>query len=298
MLNSSDFERLWGTSLSSIDDRISSRKFDFDYMTSSELQLEINNIKKYIQSDLKVSGPKRIDDWENGWSENLDEYYKRPKIESLIPKYFGKDPILRFKNNLIKANSPTVEYMFFETLMDYISIRFLSKYDNIFEFGCGTSHNLIRLRTLFESVNLIGLDWTDSSVELGSSLLSEFEISNLKFNFFEPDLSIKAPQKSCALTVAALEQVGTNFTRFIDYLLLNNFERVVHIEPINELLDESLELDKLSIEYSRKRNYLDGLLNYLRKLENAGRLKIIFSDRSHIGSHYIDGYSIVVWEKV
>ena len=70
------------------------------------------------------------------------------------------------------------------------------------------------------------------------------------------------------------------------------------MEPINELLNANNEIDRLSIEYSRKRNYLDGLLTYLQELEKVSKLKIVYANRSYIGSHYLDGYSIVVWEPI
>jgi hypothetical protein len=298
MFGIQDFELLWRTDLGILADRIRERKFEFEIFSPEETSLESDKIKEFIKTDLKVSGPKRIDDWEKGWSENLFEYQSLNRNESLIPKYFGKDPILRLQNNFIRAKNPNVEYMFFETLMDYVSIKFLENYENIYEFGCGTSHNLIRLRSLFKDIELTGLDWANSSVQIGEKILKDYQIRNLKFDFFNPDFNFIASENSSALTVAALEQVGTNFKEFINFLLSNNFKRIVHVEPINELLDTNNEIDRLSIEYSRKRNYLDGLLTHLRELEKDSKLKIVFADRSYIGSHYLDGYSIVVWEPI
>ena len=298
MFGIQDFELLWRTDLGILADRIRERKFEFEILSPEETSLESDKIKEFIKTDLKVSGPKRIDDWEKGWSENLFEYQSLNRNESLIPKYFGKDPILRLQNNFIRAKNPNVEYMFFETLMDYVSIKFLENYENIYEFGCGTSHNLIRLRSLFKDIELTGLDWANSSVQIGEKILKDYQIRNLKFDFFNPDFNFIASENSSALTVAALEQVGTNFKEFINFLLSNNFKRIVHVEPINELLDTNNEIDRLSIEYCRKRNYLDGLLTHLRELEKDSKLKIVFADRSYIGSHYLDGYSIVVWEPI
>jgi hypothetical protein len=62
------------------------------------------------------------------------------------------------------------------------------------------------------------------------------------------------------------------------------------------MLDENVLVDHLSIQYFKKRNYLDGFLDGLRKLETEGKVNIIDTKRSHIGSLFIEGYSIIVWE--
>jgi hypothetical protein len=103
-------------------------------------------------------------------------------------------------------------------------------------------------------------------------------------------------KNSVAMTIASLEQTGQNFRPFIQYLLDKKPSLVIHIEPIAELLDAGHPLDKLSIEYFRKRNYLDGLLSFLEKLESDSKIQILKKSRSWIGSFFIEGYSVVVWK--
>ena len=298
MLTTKDFELLWRFDLSDIANRIELRKFDYRLFTPNETDLEIDRILDHIRSGLIPSGPKRINDWEKGWLENLEIYREDQFIDSLIPKYFGKDPILRFKNNLIFSENYDLELNFFATLMDYVSIRYLKSFEHVYEFGCGTFHNLIRIRSLFEKAILTGLDWTTSSNQIGQKLFGEYQISNYKFDFYNPDFNLKVSDNSCALTVAALEQVGTKSKKFIDYLLLSNFRRVIHVEPVIELLNSKDRLEATSIKYAQERNYLQGLLPYLEKKEAEGKLKILTAEKSHIGSHYLDGYQIIVWENI
>ena len=70
----------------------------------------------------------------------------------------------------------------------------------------------------------------------------------------------------------------------------------VHIEPIGEMLEpEKSFVDYLSVEYFKKRNYLDGLVNSLKNMQTSGKIEIVYKQRSYIGSCFVDGYSIVAW---
>ena len=66
----------------------------------------------------------------------------------------------------------------------------------------------------------------------------------------------------------------------------------VHLEPIDELLDETKLIDKLSIDYFRKRNYLNGFLPYLEELEKENKIEIITKQRIYSGSYFIEGHSL------
>ena len=115
------------------------------------------------------------------------------------------------------------------------------------------------------------------------------------FDFFEPDDSLMLNSNSGVITVAALEQVGSSHKDFVQFLLRNKPSIVLNIEPISELLDASNALDSISIDYFKKRNYLDGYLSYLRQLESLGEVRICEAKRSYFGSLFIEGYSIIVW---
>ena len=120
-------------------------------------------------------------------------------------------------------------------------------------------------------------------------------IKGYNFDFFKPNKKIKIADNSAIYTVAALEQIGSNYKAFVSYLLKNKPDICVHVEPIAELLDENRLIDNLSIKYFRKRNYLNGYLDYLKGLEKHGEIKIIEAKRPYIGSLFIEGYSIIVW---
>ena len=78
----------------------------------------------------------------------------------------------------------------------------------------------------------------------------------------------------------------------------NSTRLVVHVEPIGELLDQNNLMDYLSLEYFKKRNYLSGYLTRLQELESRRKIQVIKAQRSHMGSFFIDGYSIIVWRPI
>jgi hypothetical protein len=122
------------------------------------------------------------------------------------------------------------------------------------------------------------------------------EIGAHNLNFFNPDYNIDLPENTGIYTVAALEQVGENFEKFISFLMDKKPSICVHMEPIDELLDGNNLIDDLSIRYFRKRNYLNKFLPYLENLEKQGKIKIIKKQRIFSGSYFIEGHSLIVWK--
>lgn len=239
-----------------------------------------------LDDSIPYSGAHRRKQWEKGWKENL-------KSGNQVPKYFDKYPVQRLDGKLVLGISRDYERQMLYKIVDRLAEKYLSKYENVYEFGCGTGHNLWRIKKANPHALLHGFDWTESSNRIVRSLGFHAE----KFDFFNPP-RIKLNKNSGVYTVAALEQVGTDYRKFVRFLLNNKPSTVVHIEPIPELLDPSNLLDYLSIKYMEKRKYLSGYLKYLQSLEKQGKIRIIEARRSGIGSMFIDGYSIIVWRPV
>lgn len=257
-------------------------------------------IKTLLDPTVVKAGEHRQDRWEKGWSENLKAYLKHGK-EALIPRYFGKYDVIRWKQQFLTPVSSNFEYNMLATIQYWLFDKYLRDSNYIYEFGCGTGHNLLRVREVNPKASLWGLDWVSSSQEIIQKISLEKVDAKLfaqKFDFFNPDKNFKLNEKCVIYTVAALEQVGNNFEPFINYLLENKPEICIHIEPIAELLDTNNLFDYLSILYFKKRNYLSGFLSKLQELEKKGLVKIHKAQRSFIGSLYIEGYSIIVWSPI
>jgi SAM-dependent methyltransferase len=186
-------------------------------------------------------------------------------------------------------------------LIDASTSCYFKGLTQIFEFGCGTGHNLLRLRNVFPGTKLVGLDWTQASqniVRKVATHLGDDLLHGLNFDFFNPDTEVKLEANSGAITVAALEQIGDSHRDFTDFLLNSDVEVAINIEPIGEVLSDDILLESISKRYFKKRNYLSGYLDRLRELEVQGRIEILHVNRAFFGSFYIEGYTIIVWKPV
>jgi len=281
------------------------KDFDLSYM---ELDKEENNdvileILKYLYKntgEVTRAGQHRIGDWEKGWSENSEGFLKHRKHNFLIPKYFGKYPYIRWNKKIIKPCNKDMEYNLVSLLQYWIFEKFIKNCANIYEFGCGTGHNLLRVNEVNPEANVFGLDWATSSQQSIENINKVFntDFKCNEFDFFNPNYGLSLEKDSGVYTFAALEQIGDKYEDFINFLLENNPKICFHIEPISEYLDDTNLYDFLSKKYFEKRNYLKNFKNYMHKLEKEKKINIIFEKESFIGSMYINGYSIIAWEKV
>lgn len=303
-LSAEDFSAAFGESINPfVAERIRSYAFRYVEFSRRETDELLKTIVQTLQkSEVATSGDHRLDEWERGWGENLDLVSRHPDDKlSIIPKYFGKYDAIRWCGRFIRPVSPQFEYRSLAVIQDWLFDKYLRDVDVIYEFGCGTGYNLLRAREFNPRACLWGLDWATSSQKIIEQLALngiDSDIHGKRFDYFDPDESFHLSRDSVVYTVASLEQVGDRWGKFVEYLLRNRPRLCVHIEPIAEVLDPDKLIDRLSIEYFRKRNYLHGFLNGLRQIEKQGKARIHRVQRSHIGSLFIEGYSIVVWSPV
>ena len=296
-----DFEFFLGEKLSEFV-KGNIEKYDFKYSEISlqeEKALLIRIIETLTDKQLEFSGEHRHLRWESGWRENFDEFkHSKNDTKSLIPHYFGKIPYVRIAQRWIKVESNNFEYHCLAVILDWIFEKYCEKANFIYEFGCGTGHNLVRLRGINKNATLWGLDWAKSSqdvIKTYSEINGDIKLNGYNFDYFKPDYNFKIEKNGIIYTVASLEQIGSNHTAFTDYLISQNPKLCIHIEPIGEILEKDNLLDVISNKYFIKRNYLNGFLTNLEKLENDGKIQIHEVRRTNIGSFYIEGYTIIIW---
>jgi hypothetical protein len=300
-LTITDFESIFDKPLSEyVIEKINNYNFEYIECTHEENQQAIATINEALSNpELPKAGEHRLEIWEKGWGENLDNFANSKTIESINPLYFGKFPLIRFKQKFIRGLSKDFEANSLSIIQDWLFDKYLRSADAIYEFGCGTGHNLFRAREVNKTAKLWGLDWATSSQKIIDSIRNsgvESEIYGHKFDYYHPDNRFSLGENSAVYTVASLEQIGDQHGKFIEYLLNNKPKICIHIEPIGELLDPTNQLDSLSLQYFEKRNYLSGFLDALVSLEKQGKIEILETKRSFIGSLFIDGYSIIVWK--
>lgn len=255
-------------------------------------------IETLMRSDHVVSGEHRRPDWEAGWSENLNQFRATGDLSCLVPRYHSKHILVRWRQQIVKPLSRNFDYEIHRILVDWCIDEYMRKADAIFEFGCGPAYHLLRARSYNAGARLVGMDWTVASQEIIAEVVRRGIDTNAEgrhLDFLKPDYSIGIPSNSAIYTVAALEQLGPRFDNFLDFLLDKKPAICVHLEPIDEVMDSHQILDRLSVLYSRKRNYLTGFLTRLRSLEQEGKITIHKVQRTYTGSYFLEGHTLVVW---
>ncbi len=295
-----DFEKAMGEELSElVKEKINECDFSYHELSKKERDSLILIIVDFLLEDAltKKAGPHRINDWIKGWGENKEEFSDTGDFNSLIPKYFGKHPYVRWQGQWINPAKKDFEYNMARVLQYWLFEKFFHNCDHIYEFGCGTGHNLFRAHEVNSEASITGLDWASSSQESIEEInkIYGFNFNGHNFDFYNVDEGFVLDSNSGVYTFAALEQIGDGYCDFVDYLVKNNPKVCIHVEPIAECLDKNDLCDYLSIKYFEKRKYLKDFSNHLKSLANDDKIEILYEKRSFVGSIFINGYSIIAW---
>ena len=299
-LTADDFEGALRSKLSDrLRNKINQLDLSFENLSSTERDQCILQIVSALQNpDLLQAGRHRLPDWEAGWAENLNAIRTAKTLDSIVPRYFGKYDYARWKQEFIRPRTEGFDYKVLDILVEWALETWMTSVTTIYEFGCGPGYHLSRARSLYPDAKLVGLDWAKSSQQTLNALCEAGLVPNLEaqnFDFFKPNDELELPLNSGVFTVAALEQVDSEFEPFLQFLIAKKPKICVHLEPIEELLDPNHLVDALSRFYFRKRRYLHGFLTRLQELEASGIIQIHHQQRTNTGSQFIEGHSLVVW---
>lgn len=262
-------------------------------------QVILNVCHTLARSDLQKTGTHRQSIWELAWKAQVEKSSsKKFSRDSLIPDFMSVTPIVRFQGRYIRPEHPQFEFLLFDVFRSWLFKRYCRNAPVLYEFGCGSGFNLVALCDVNPNIQMIGLDWAEHSLALVKEIAStqQLKLDSQKFDFYEPDKHFSLDPTGIALTVCALEQIGTQFKPFVNYLLEQKPKLCVHIEPIYEFYDPDNLLDYLAMQYHEKRNYLRGFWPYLQELESQGRILVHQSKRLHFGSLFHEAYNFVIWE--
>ena len=235
-------------------------------------------------NDFSIAGEK-TERWQKGWAENLEDFRRTGEIEALEPKYLRPSRYLRLNGKFIEPEDPMCERNWYRVFRGWFARRYLSHYDNIYEFGCGSGHNVAFLAEEFPGKMIVGLDWAQSSNDIVGELAKRFnnvEEAKAPFDFFEP-WDFGFPPNSAVLTVGALEQTGTRWRPFMAFLKRAKPAACFHIEPTLHFYDPSNPVDDTAIKIHEARGFWTGF--------GLGTVH-----RTGFGSLLLEGYTQTFWK--
>lgn len=260
-----------------------------DYLFSLLQRLDAPQSRRSPEENLQI--------WEQGWRENFQALQEgvEPEI-ALKPAYFRDTPYLRFCSDLVVTDNLQLEYDLLTLVRIWLFENFLKDQSRVVELGCGTGQNLYLLGKMLPEKELVGLDWTRVSQQILSWLRDRqgLNIRGINYDLLQggswPDLG----EGGAILTVHSFEQLGCAFAPVLEAILKSKVDLVVQLEPIVEFYDPENFYDYLALLYSKKRGYLRGYLEALRRLEGEGRLEILKAFRPGIGGVYHES-SCLIW---
>jgi hypothetical protein len=299
-----DFAKAFGASEAEIShfcgDLIST--LDFRYTPCSQKKREeffLDVIKKCDDAAFSVSGEHRKPDWIKGWNEVLNEFSRsNGDLKSLAPKYWRAGRPIRYQGNYVIPNSNSFEHDYVDVFRHWLYQKYFVDYDNLYEFGCGTGYDLVVMAKLLTGKKLFGMDWVPESQKLLSMIAAKYQwpITGHNFDFFHPDKKLTILPNSLIYTSSALEQVGSGFKPFLDYLLAQKPSLCINIECIAEYYNENDLYDYVALRYHKTRNYLNGYLTCLKEMEKEKKIQIIAARRTGFGSMYHEGLMYIIWK--
>ncbi|NOZ74649.1 MAG: hypothetical protein GXO90_04635 [FCB group bacterium] len=268
-------------------------KEDRDNHIHKVLVLIANRLRKRSTKENKVA-------FQDGWEENLKLCLESGvSIQNLKPKYLRPYDLIRGKEDYICPKDPNILDKLYSLLILQSAFTYFRNVNVVYEFGCGTGQYLYQLNRIFPEMEMAGLDWVDSSQKILKLIHDKYpNITGKKFDMLNPDHNFKLVPESGILTVGALEQVGSQFRPFLNYLLSQKPKIVVHHEPIEEFYQQDNLYDYLAYQYHTSRGYLSGYLTELKKLEKKGQLKILRTQRFPFGDPFHESGSLIVWMPV
>ena len=280
---------------------IAGKDLRYRMLHGAEHEAVLHEVLSTIDSDvLPAAGPERHARWERGWAENRAAFLQSPRDPSaLVPRYYRPGLPLRLQGRYVRAASPSFELDWYAVFRRWLFRSYLADVEAVYEFGCGSGHNLVELARLFPGVRLVGLDWAQAACDLVDDLGRTFgwPLTGRRFDFFAPDPDLVLAPGSAVLTIGGLEQAGAHAAAFVEWVLARGPRICVHVEPIVEWYDPADVLDRAAIRFHERRNYGRGLPGRIEALAAAGKVEILRAQRCFVGSLFHEN-SLLVWRPV
>ncbi|HXG70269.1 MAG TPA: hypothetical protein VNJ04_06595 [Gemmatimonadaceae bacterium] len=226
--------------------------------------------------------------WETAGS--VHDYVVFQDQESLVAKVEGK--IVRIS---------TADYYEFRLakLQEVMTLH-AGDTDTIIEIGSGWGHNLFSLALANRWKSLKGFEISLNGVRATNQAAAHFGVKSVTAG--QCDLTARGDQafgemnRATVFSYLCLEQLKHATAVVIENLLAANVRRVIHIEPVPEILSWWRLGDAANKLYIAAQDYQNNLLSTLRSFERAGRLRVIHVSRLSFAPRPISDPVLICWE--
>ena len=278
---------------------ISKLNFEYEILKGGERDIELLGALKRIEEDKQIiAAPERTEVWNSGWNENLEMFCdSNYDLDSLIPKFYRKNICLRWNQNFIRSENAQFEYNYFCVFRRWVFETYLNNVENIYEFGCGSGHNLVELVRMYPEKHIVGLDFVPSVIELLKTIKKKrgLNIEGSLFDMIHPDFDMNIKSNSAFYTFGAIEQLAGQIQNLFQFFLDKKPKICIHMEPMIEWYDENNLLDYLALRFHKKRGYTEGIFPLLEKLQCEKKVEIMKTKRLYFGNYNMEGYNLIVW---
>lgn len=298
-----DFASYWGVDSSSLPNSIeeylgvvNTKHRETD---KEELEEYVNSfVKKVSKSTSMRTKEENIAIFEKGWSEHKEHLKEKCDFDALMPKYYGGGlpfflgPDLSAhvcENNILSAEMQIL-------YMRYLASTYFRPFDEIHEFGSGSGLNLFAIGSTTPDKRLIGYEWTKSGTEIADLIgeKSGLQVTGRRFDMLQPDRSVDLEGKAI-LTVASIEQLGENYSAFLEFLMAAKPGIVAHLEPGAPSASSKAMYSNLAVLYAKLRGYPLRFSETLKALDAENKISILFSRPLPWVSRF-GNYTCTIWK--
>jgi hypothetical protein len=174
---------------------------------------------------------------------------------------------------------------------------------DLVEIGSGYGANLFGLASSSRWRRLIGLELSETGLAAGRAIAAHFGLSN-RIGFERADLTNLSETARDVLSGRVVfsyycfEQIPRDTEAAIRNLIAAGPRRVVHVEPIAELLRWYSPKDLVNYAHILRHDYQRTLLRTLRQFHDRGELRITEVRRLYYAPGLRHDPALVVWEPV
>lgn len=279
---------------------IKQKKIFFKELNTKEKEAAIISTLEKINIENRIvttKGRKKI--WEKGWGDINNIFIKKKKLESLIPQFYSKRSNLyfRLKGKFIKS-SKFFEYKMIDIFRSWYFSKYLKNVENIYEFGAGSGHNMVRLTEIFPQKKIYASDFSSNSVNLLRNISDHmgYNWNCFQFDMKKINKKIVLKKNSAVFTSGSIEQLSGNVDNFLNFIIKNKPKICIHIEPMPQLFKKDNIEDLLSVMALKKKKYSINFLDKIYNLKKKNKIKVIKLLKSPFGSQLIDGMNLLVWK--